>query len=130
MCADRAAVRVQAATSAASATAPRGLVLPIERSMRRNAATRKWAVRSSQLTRGVKKAGFRGRAGDALGVHNAAVNLDEMLGTAVAFLGMLFLSAAVAVALMYREPVGAVSLAIPGLALALQGLSHAHKARP
>ncbi|MFN2538196.1 MAG: hypothetical protein ABR549_08595 [Mycobacteriales bacterium] len=56
------------------------------------------------------------------------MNVDDLIGTAVAFLGMLLLAGVIGVLVMYNEPKGALVLAVPGLLLAVQGIAHSKRA--
>jgi hypothetical protein len=60
--------------------------------------------------------------------NDLVVNLDDMIGTAVAFLGMLLLATAVGLLVACREPKAALIFAVPGMLLAAQGIAHAASA--
>ena len=56
------------------------------------------------------------------------MNLDDALGTVVAFLGLMLIAAAIGVLIIYGEPRGALVLGVPGLLLAVQGLRYSARA--
>jgi hypothetical protein len=60
--------------------------------------------------------------------HDLVMNLDDVIGTAVAFLGMLLLATAVGVLVVYSEPKAALIFAVPGMLLAVQGVAHSMRA--